>query len=258
MRLLDLWSYRELIYFLAWRDVKIIYKQSILGVAWVVIPTLVTALLFSVLFGNLARLPSGGLPYPVFAYAALLPWNLFAGAVTRSTDSLVGSANLIKKVYFPRLVIPISSALGVVVDFAISLVVLFALAAYFGFGPHLTVLLLPVFALLALAAGLAFGLWFSALNAQYRDIRYVVPVLVQLGLYASPVTYSVELIPEQWRPLYSLNPMVGIIEGFRWSILGTQAPPAGPLIISTLVVFAVLVAGAFYFRRTERILADVL
>jgi len=254
----DLWEYRELLYFLTWRDIKVRYKQSVLGAAWAIIQPVTTMIIFSVIFGRLAGLPSDGVPYPVFAYTALLPWNLFAGALARSTTSVVGSANLVQKVYFPRLLIPVASTLAVLVDFAIASVVLVGLLFYYGFAPTIGSLMLPVFTLLALTVALGVGLWLSALNAQYRDVGHAIPFVVQAWMYASPVAYAASLIPAQWQALYALNPMVGVIEGFRWALLGTQTAPGPMILVSALVAVALLVSGAFYFRRMEDTFADVV
>jgi len=253
-----LWEYRELLYFLTWRDIKVRYKQSVLGAAWAIIQPVMTMIIFSLIFGQFARLPSDGVPYPIFSYTALLPWNLFAGALTRSTTSVVGSANLIKKVYFPRLIIPVASTLAMLVDFAIAFVVLVGLMFYYGFVPTLAILTLPLFVLLALTIALAVGLGLSALNAQYRDVGHAIPFLVQAWMFVSPVAYGASLIPERWRMLYGLNPMAGVIEGFRWALLGTGQGPGPMLAVSSGVTFLLLVSGALYFRRMERSFADVV
>jgi lipopolysaccharide transport system permease protein len=258
LRLRELWAYRELLVFLTWRDLKIRYKQTILGAAWVVIQPFMTMVVFSVIFGQLARLPSDGLPYPIFTFTALLPWGFFASALNRSSTSLVNSAALITKVYCPRLIIPISAAVGGVVDFAIAFVILLGMMAFYGIAPPVAVLTLPFFLLLALVTALGVGLWLSALNVRYRDVGQAIPFLVQIWLYASPVGYSSSLIPERWRPLYGLNPMAGVVEGFRWALLGTRWQP-GPLIgISAAVALVLFAAGAFYFRRMEKAFADVV
>ena len=258
LKLYALWEYRELLYFLTWRDIKVRYKQSVLGAAWAIIQPLMTMIIFSVIFGQLARLPSDGVPYPVFSYTALLPWNLFAGALTRSTTSLVGSANLVKKVYFPRLVIPVASTLAVLVDFAVAFLVLVGLMLYYGFAPTLAALTLPLFVLLTLASALAVGLWLSALNARYRDVGHAIPFLIRAWMYASPVAYAASLIPERWQALYALNPMVGVIEGFRWALLGTGQGPGPMLAVSSGVTLVLLISGAMYFRRMEKTFADVV
>ncbi|MBI4492701.1 MAG: ABC transporter permease [Chloroflexi bacterium] len=257
LRLGELWEYRELLYFLTWRDVKVRYKQTALGAAWAIIQPVMTMVVFSLFFGRLAKVPSDGLPYPIFSYTALLPWGFFAAALGQSSNSLVGSANLIKKVYFPRLVIPISSTLSGVFDFAIAFVVLLGMMVYYGIQPTPAVALLPAFLLLSLVTALGVGLWLSALNVEYRDVRYTVPFLTQFWLFATPVAYPSSLLSEPWRTLYGLNPMVGVVEGFRWALLGS-APPGPMIAVSALVSVVLLVSGAFYFRRMERTFADVV
>jgi lipopolysaccharide transport system permease protein len=253
-----LWQYRELLYFLIWRDVKIRYKQTAIGVAWAILQPLLTMVLFALVFGRFAGIPSEGVPYPVFAYAALLPWYYFSQAVTESGRSLVGDSNLIRKVYFPRLVIPLAAVVRPLVDFALSFLVLLGLLGWFGIRPGWAVIALPAFVLLALVTALAVGLWLSALNVQYRDVGHTIPFLTQIWLFASPVAYPVSLVPEGWRPLYSLNPMVGVIEGFRWALLGKASPDIQPLLVSTVVVLLVLSTGLVYFRHTERTFADLV
>ena len=258
LRLRELWDYRELLYFLAWRDVKIRYKQAALGVTWAVIQPLLTMVIFSVIFGQLAKLPSDGIPYPVFSYAALLPWQLFAGALQRAGTSLVGNSNLITKVYFPRLVIPISAVAAGLVDFGISFVVLLGLMAFYGITPTWAILTLPLFVLLAALTALAVGLWLSALNVQYRDVQHMIPFLVQAWMYASPVAYSAGLIPSgPWRIIYGLNPLAGVIQGFRWALLGGN-PPDELMAVSAVIVLVLLASGLFYFRRMEKTFADVV
>ena len=258
LRLRELWEYRELLFFLTWRDVKVRYTQAALGVAWAVIQPLVTMIIFSVIFGRLAKLPSDGIPYPLFSYAALLPWQLFAGALTRSSTSLVGNAHLLTKVYFPRLIIPLSAVAAGLVDFAISFVVLLGLMLYYGITPTWAILWLPLFVLLSLLTALAVGLWLSALNVQYRDVQHMIPFLVTAWMYASPVAYSAGLIPSGlWRLVYGLNPLAGVIQGFRWALLGAQ-PPDALLAVSVFAVIVLLVTGLFYFRRMERTFADVV
>jgi len=258
LNLRELWHYRELVYFLTWRDIQVRYKQTVLGVAWIVLQPLLTTLVLTVIFGNLARLPSDDLPYAVFAMAALVPWNFFAGAFSRGSLSLVGSANLISKVYFPRLAIPIASVLAGFADLGIALLVLFGLALYYGLLPTAALLSLPLWLLLALGAALGVGLWLSALSVQYRDVGHVVPFFVQLWFYATPVVYPVSLVPERWRIWLGLNPMASVAEGFRWAVLGKAAPPVGMLLLSVGVVAALLISGAFVFRRMERTFADVV
>ena len=262
LRLRDIWHYRELLFFLAWRDIKVRYKQTALGVAWVLLQPIVAVVIFSVIFGLLLQVPSGDIPYPVFAYAALLPWNYFAGALTRSSTSLVLSSNLITKVYFPRLIIPMSAVASGLVDLGIAFIVMVGLMGIYGIAPTPAILMLPLFVLLAALTALAFGLWLSALNVRYRDINYLVPFLVQVWMYATPVIYSMDLIPERYRFLLALNPMTLVVEGFRWALLGQAMPTlqsSGWLFALSLGVLAfVLVSGLVYFRSTERTFADIV
>lgn len=255
----DLWRYRELLFFLAWRDLLVRYRQTALGVAWAVLRPLLMMLAFTVVFHRVAKLPSDGVPYPTLVLAALLPWQLFAQGFAEAGSSLVSNANLVSKVYFPRLIIPAATLAVGLVDFAISLGLLAALMTWYGHPPGVQVLALPLFVALALGAAVGAGLWTAALSVRYRDFRYVVPFVVQLGLFISPVGYSTSSIPEAWRLLYALNPMVGIIEGFRWSLLGGDVTLNGTaLAISVVVVCALLVSGTAFFRRTERSFADVI
>jgi lipopolysaccharide transport system permease protein len=255
----EVWQYRELMYFLVWRDVKVRYKQTALGAAWAILQPLLTMLVFTLFFGGLAKVGSDGLPYPIFSYAGLLPWTLFAEGVARSSQSLVASSNLIKKVYFPRLVVPASSVLAGVLDFAIAFVVLIGLMAYYGIWPSATIVFLPVLFLLVLGIGLGVGVWLAALNVKYRDFRYVVPFIVQFGLYISPVGFSSAIVPEKWRLLYDFNPMVGVIDGFRWAISnGRSAFPQQSLLLSLITIAILLASGIWYFRKTERTFADVI
>jgi len=258
LNLKEVWAYRELLYFLVWRDIKVRYKQTALGAAWAIIQPVMTMVVFSVFFGRLAKVPSDGIPYPVFAFAALLPWQLFAFSLTESSNSLVGSQNLITKVYFPRLVIPLSSVLAGIVDFAIAFVVLLCLMLYYGITPTAAVVWLPLFVMLALATALSVGLWFSALNVKYRDVRYTIPFLTQLWMFATPVAYSSTLIPQPWRAWFGLNPMAGVVEGFRWALLGKSGGPGGLLWVSVAAVLLLLTGGLFYFRRTESTFADIV
>jgi len=253
----ELWAYRELVGFLTWRDVKVRYKQTVLGVAWAVIQPLMTMVLFSVVFGRVAQLPSEGMPYPLFTFAALLPWQLFSGGIAGASNSLVGSAGLLTKVYFPRLVIPIAAVAGTLVDFAIAFVILLTMMVWYGVAPPPAVLLLPVFVLFALVTALAAGLWLSALNVKYRDVRYAVPFLTQFWLLASPIAYSASLVPARWRFVYGLNPLVTTVQGFRWAIAGA-ASPAPFLLPSTASAVVLLVTGLVYFRRMEDSFADVV
>jgi lipopolysaccharide transport system permease protein len=257
LHLREVWDYRELLYFLTWRDVKVRYKQTALGATWALIQPVMTMVAFSLFFGQLARVPSDGVPYPIFSYTALLPWGFFANALGQASNSLVGSASLVSKVYFPRLVIPLASVLSGLIDFAIAFVVLLGMMVYFRVVPTPATVLLPLFSILALASALGVGLWLSALNVQYRDVRYVVPFLTQFWLFITPVAYPSSLLGEPWRTLYALNPMVGVVEGFRWALLDTSPP--GPLMaVSALAAVLLLTSGAFYFRRMERTYADVV
>ncbi len=258
LHLRDLWEYRELLYFLVWRDVKVRYKQTVLGIAWVIIQPLATTLIFTVIFGNLAKIPSDNLPYAVFALSGLAPWNYFSSAFSRGSLSLVGSAHLISKVYFPRLIIPIAGVLSGLVDFAIVLVLAFALMLFYSIALSPWVIALPLYILMAIATALGVSLWLSALNVQYRDVGYLIPFVAQLWLYATPVVYPSSLIPAQWRFLYALNPMTSVVEGFRWSLFGTGEPPGAMLAISIGVVLALLLSGAFFFKRMEKSFADVV
>lgn len=257
LQLSELWAYRELLYFLIWRDVKVRYKQTVLGAAWAIIQPFFTMVVFSIFFGKLGKIPSDGVPYPLFSYAALLPWTYFAQAVSESSNSLVGSANLIRKVYFPRLVIPLAGVMAGLVDFAIALSVLVLLMFYYSYYPGWNTLFLPVFLLLAIVTAQAVGLWLSALNVKFRDVRFIIPFLIQFWLFATPVAYPSSLLGEPWRTFYGLNPMVGVVEGFRWCLLKTGHP--GPmLILSAIMSVILLISGAFYFRRMEKEFADIV
>jgi lipopolysaccharide transport system permease protein len=258
LKLGELWAYRELLYFLVWRDVMVRYKQTALGAAWAVIQPFCTMIVFSLFFGRLAKIPSNGIPYPIFAYAALVPWTFFANGLGQSANSLVGSANLIKKVYFPRLMIPTATVLSEGVDFCIAFVVLLLMMLYYGIAPTANVVWLPLFLLLALGTSLGVGLWLSALNVHFRDVRYVVPFITQFWLFATPVAYPSSLLSEPWRTLYGLNPMVGVVEGFRWALLGSGPAPGAMAGVSGLVTAALLTSGALYFRRMEKTFADVV
>lgn len=253
----ELWAYRELVTSFTLRDIKLRYKQTGLGIAWAVLQPLLTMVIFTVFFGGLAKIPSDGVPYPLFVLAALLPWTLFAEGLTRSTTSMVTNANIMTKVYFPRLIMPLSSIISPLIDFAVSFIILIAMMVYYGFVPTLNILFLPLFLLLALATSLGVGLWLSALNVKYRDFQYTVPFLIQIGLFASPVVYASSLVPESLRVWYGLNPMAGVIEGFRWALLGTGAPSA-MVLVSVGMVIVLLVSGMFYFRRMEQYYADIV
>lgn len=262
LQLQALWEYRELLYFLAWREIKVRYKQTMLGVLWILIQPIVTMIVFSLLFGQLLNVSSGDVPYPVFNFVALLPWNYFSSSLTKSSNSLVGSAQLITKVYFPRLLIPLSSVLSGLLDFAIAFLVLIGLMVFYGLAPTPAIVLLPAFLLLAMATALGFSLWLSALNVRYRDINYLIPFLIQIWMYATPVVYGSTLIPEEYRFLLALNPMTAVVEGFRWALLGpgvasVQLPPH-LYAASIAIALVALVTGAYFFRRTERTFADII
>ena len=258
LKLGELWQYRELLYFLIWRDVKVRYKQTALGAAWAIIQPVMTMVVFSLFFGKLGKIPSDGVPYPIFTFAALVPWTFFAHGLTQSSNSLVGSANLITKVYFPRLAIPIATVLSGVVDFVLAFIVLLGMMLYYGIVPTVHALWLPLFLLLAVVTSLGVGLWLSALNVQYRDVRYVVPFLTQFWMFATPIAYPSSLLQEPWRTVYGLNPMAGVVEGFRWALLGRNTAPGPIIAVSSLAAVVILVSGAFYFRRMEKTFADVV
>jgi len=254
----ELWRYRELIFFLTWRDIKVRYKQAVLGIAWAILQPLMTMVIFTVIFGNLLGTPSQDLPYPLFSLSALLPWQLFASALQRSSVSLVGNANLITKIYFPRLAIPLSSVFAALVDFGVSFIVLIGVMLYYQYWPGWNIFWLLPLILLALLTALSVGLWLSALNVQYRDIQHMVPFIIQVWMYASPIVYPIEIIPPGiWRWLYGLNPMVGVIQGFRWALLG-GTPPDITMLISVTVVLILLISGLYYFRRMEKTFADIV
>jgi lipopolysaccharide transport system permease protein len=254
----ELWEYRELIYFLIWRDIKVRYKQTAIGAAWAILQPFLTMVVFSIIFGQLIRVQTGGAPYPVFSYAALLPWMLFAAAVGRSGSSLIYDANLVSKVYFPRVILPLSATLSNLVDFGLAFTILLGMMAVFGIHLRATFLTLPLFLLLAVVAALAVGLWLAALNTKYRDINYVIPFLIQFWLFVTPVAYSSAIIPERWRLLYSLNPMVAVIEGFRWALLGQQNLSWDLMLCSILLTLALAVSGWLFFRRMEFEFADIV
>ena len=256
LHLKELWKYRELLYFLAWRDVKVRYKQTIIGIAWVVLQPLMTMGVFTLFFGRLAKLPSDGLPYPVFYFAALVPWAYFSAALQNCTSVVVENQRVITKVYFPRLVLPISAVVSGLVDFTIGFVVLLVVTSIYGIKPTFAVLWLPELLLLAVLTALAVGLWMSALNALYRDVRYVVPFLIQIWMFASPVAYPSSLVPQRWRWLYGLNPMAGVIDGFRWALTGHGVAPGRLIFASASAVIVVLLGGLFFFQRMEGTVAD--
>jgi len=258
LRLKELWEYNELLYFLTWRDIKIRYKQTILGGAWAILQPFFTMVVFSLFFGKLAHVPSDGIPYPLFSYAALVPWTFFANGLAQSSNSLVSSANLLKKVYFPRLVVPISSVLSGVVDFILAFLVLLGMVAFYRTAPGVHLLWLPFFSLLGLMTALGVGLWLSALNVQFRDVRHTIPFLTQFWLFATPVAYPSSLLSEPWRTVYGINPLAGVVEGFRWALLGAPSAPGPMILVSTLASLALLISGAYYFRRMEKGFADIV
>jgi lipopolysaccharide transport system permease protein len=258
LKLRELWDYRELLYFLTWRDIKVRYKQTVLGAAWAIIQPFFTMVVFSLFFGRLAEVPSDGIPYPIFSYAGLVPWTFFSHGLTQSANSLVMSANLIKKVYFPRLVIPISTVFSGVVDFVLAFIVLLGMMLFYGIYPTRNVIWLPLLLLLAFATSLGVGLWLSAMNVQFRDVRYAVPFLVNFWMFATPIAYPSSLLDEPWRTLYGINPMAGVVEGFRWALLGTDTKPGPIVFVSALVACVILVSGLFYFRKMEKTFADVV
>jgi lipopolysaccharide transport system permease protein len=258
LKLREVWQYRELLYFLIWRDIKVRYKQTALGAAWAIIQPLMTMAVFSLFFGRLAKVPSDNIPYPIFSFAALVPWTFFANGLTQSSNSLVSSANLIKKVYFPRLAVPIATVLSGGVDFLLSFLVLVAMIFFYGMVPTMNIIWLPVFLLLALVTSLGVSLWLTTLNVQYRDVRYIVPFLVQFWMFATPIAYPSSLLSEPWRTLYAINPMVGVVEGFRWALLGAGNAPGPMIVASSLAAIIIMIGGAFYFRRMEKSFADLV
>jgi lipopolysaccharide transport system permease protein len=257
-KLRELWEYRELLYFFAWRDIKVRYRQTVLGALWAILQPVITMVIFSMVFGRLAQIPSDGLPYPVFSYAALVPWTFFANTITQASNSLIVNANMVKKIYFPRLALPIATVLAGIVDFVLAFIVLLAIMLYYGLVPTSNILWLPFFLLLAMVTSLGVSLWLSAMNVQFRDVRYTVPVITQIWLFVTPIAYPSSLLEEPWRTLYGLNPMAGVVEGFRWTLLGTDTAPSPMILVSSLVALILFVSGAFYFRRMEQSFADVL
>ena len=257
-KLRELWEYRELLFFFVWRDIKVRYRQTVMGALWAIIQPFFTMVIFSLFFGRLAKIPSDGLPYPVFSYAALVPWTFFATALNQASNSLVASASMVKKIYFPRLSLPIATVLASVVDFVLAFIVLLGMMLYYGLVPTINVLWLPFFLLLALVTSLGVSLWLSAMNVQFRDVHYTIPFLTQAWLFVTPIAYPSSLLPEPWRTLYGLNPMAGVVEGFRWALLGTDTAPGPMTVVSAAVALILLISGAFYFRRMEQGFADVL
>ena len=257
--LMDLWRYRELVYFMTWRDLTVRYKQTLLGVCWAVLRPLLTMVVFSIFFGGLAKVPSDGVPYPIFTFTALLPWELFATALTIASRSLVLNSNMITKVYFPRIILPISSILGGVADFGIAFLVMICMMIFYHFAPTVNIWVLPFLLILTIISAIGVSLWLSAMNVLYRDVGYVTPFIQQLWLYITPIAYPASLVPEKWQLLYAINPMTGVVEGFRWALLGTTPnAPVGLLLTSTVVSLILLFTGLFYFRRMERLFADMV
>lgn len=259
LKLGELWEYRELLYFLTWRDIKVRYKQTVLGASWAILQPFMMMVVFSLFFGRLAKMPSDGIPYPIFSYTALVPWTFFASGLSMSSNSLVGSASLIKKVYFPRLVVPISSVISGVVDFVLAFGVLLLMMLFFGIVPTVNIVWLPFFLLLAFITALGVGMWLSAMNVQFRDVRYTIPFLTQFWMFATPIVYPSSLIEnELLRTLYGINPMAGVVEGFRWALLGSETAPGPIIIVSSMAALFLLITGMFYFRRMEKTFADVV
>ncbi len=258
LNLAELWRYRELVYFLIWRDVKVRYKQTFLGAAWAIIQPFMTMVVFSIFFGALAKIPTDGIPYPIFSYTALLPWQLFETGISKSGASLVSGRNLLTKVYFPRLAIPLAPVVAALVDFALAFVVLIVMMIYYGYSPTGAVWTLPLFLLLAMVTALGAGFWLSAMNVWYRDIGYIIPFFSRIWFYLTPITYAASIVPEEFRILYALNPMVGVVEGFRWAMLGLGEPPSAQILVSVVISLVMMISGAFYFRRMERTFADVV
>jgi lipopolysaccharide transport system permease protein len=256
LRLKELWEYRELLYFLVWRDVKVRYKQTAIGAAWAIIQPFLTMVIFTLVFDKFAKMPSNGLPYPIFSFAALLPWTYFSRALTQSVLSVVSNANLITKVYFPRLVLPIAAILGGLIDLAISFIFLVGMMIWYGIMPGWAILTLPAFVLLTILTALSVSLWLTVINVRYRDVGQAIPFLVQIWMFVSPVAYPVSVVPEKWRLLYELNPMVGVIEGFRWALTGSDKPPFPPIILSTIIVCVLLYGGILFFKKMEETFAD--
>ena len=258
LNLTEIWDRRELLYFLTWREVKVRYKQTLLGAAWALLQPLFTMVIFSLFFGRLAKLPSDGIPYPVFAFTALVPWVFFSNGLTQSANSLISNSQLITKIYFPRLLVPTAAVLGGVIDFLLAFGLLILMILWYGVGIHASIVWIPLFLLLAFVTSLGAGLWLSALNVEYRDVRHIVPFLVQMWLFATPIAYPSSLLHEPWHTLYALNPMVGVVEGFRWAILGTKTRPDSVLLISSAIAILALITGALFFRRTEKRFADLI
>lgn len=258
LKLTELWAYRELLYFFIWRDIKVRYKQSVLGATWAIIQPFFTMVVFSLFFGKLAKIPSDGIPYPIFSYAALVPWAFFANGLNQASNSLVGSSNLISKVYFPRMSMPIAAVLGGFIDFVLAFIMLIGMIFYFGMMPTIHVIWLPFFLMLAFITSLGASLWLSAMYVKYRDVRHIIPFLTQIWLFATPIAYPSSLLSEPWRTMYGINPMVGVVEGFRWALLGAQTAPGPIIIVSSCAATGLLISGGYYFRRMEKTFADVV
>ena len=258
LNLRDLWAYRELILFLTWRDLKVRYKQTLFGASWAILQPFLTMVVFSIFFGNLAEIPSDGVPYPIFSFTALLPWTLFSKALQDASKSLVASSHMITKIYFPRMILPLSAVLAGLVDFFIAFAVLIGMMFYFGIMPTANVWMLPLFLLLALITAIGVGLWLSALNVLYRDIGYVIPFLTQFWMFITPIAYPSSMVPEKWQAIYAINPMAGVVDGFRWALMGTGQPPGLMTLVSSLVAVVLLISGMFFFRRMERLFADMV
>src|SRR5215208_2625745 len=258
LKLREVWDHRELTGIFVWRDIKVRYRQTVIGALWAIIQPFLTMVVFSVFFGKLAKIPSDDIPYPIFTYAALVPWTFFANSINQASNSLVNNAEMIKKIYFPRLTMPIASVLGGLVDFLLAFIILIFMMLYYGYVPTINIIWFPFFVLLAMMTALGVGLWLAATNVQFRDVRYMVPFIIQVWMFATPVVYPSSLLAEPWHTIYGLNPMVGVVEGFRWALLGTNAAPGPMIIISFVVALLILVTGIYYFRRVEKIFADVI
>jgi len=258
LNLRDIWDYRELLGIFVWRDLKVRYRQTVIGVLWAIIQPLLTMVIFSVFFGDLAKIPSYGVPYPIFSYTALLPWTFFANSINQASNSLVNSADMIKKIYFPRLTMPMASVAAGFVDFVLAFIILLGMMLYYGFIPTVNVLWLPGLIILLILTALGVSFWLSAMNVLFRDVRYMIPFIIQLWLFATPVVYPSSLLSEPWQTLYALNPMVGVVEGFRWALLGTDTAPGPMILVSFLVALLILISGVYFFRRMERMFADVI
>lgn len=254
----EIWKYRELLFFLVWRNIKVRYKQTVMGIGWAIIQPFFTMVVFSIFFGKIAKMPSDGVPYPIFSYAALVPWTFFANSLSLASNSLISESNLIKKIYFPRLIIPITSVLSGLIDFALSFLLLLAMMIYWNILPTFAIIWLPAFILLSMITSLGVGLWLSALNVQFRDIRYAIPFLIQIWLFSTPIVYPSSMLSDSWRVLYGLNPMVGVVEGFRWALLGTAQTSGLMLLVSTVIASGLLLSGALYFRKMETSFADIV